>query len=68
MTIVDGEQILVFSKQFSLIEPAEDAAEGTEGTEATPDRTTWEWLLDGKIATELAKTKIDGVLNSGVRI
>ncbi len=65
MTIVDGEQILVFSKQFSLVEPAEGAAEGTE---ATTDRTTWEWLLDGKVATELAKTKIDGVLNSGVRI
>ncbi len=65
LTIADGNQIRVFSKQFGLIEPAEGS---DEGAEATPDRTIWTWQLDGKSATDLAKTKIDGILNSSVSI
>ena len=65
MTVFDGDQTRVFSKQFGVLEPAEGSPEGTV---ATTNRTTWEWQLDGKAATGLAKTKIDAVLNSGVSI
>lgn len=61
MKIRDGDVTMVLTKKFGEIEPAEDSPEGTP---ATVDRNTWEWLLDGRIDTDLAKTKIDGVLNS----
>ena len=65
MTIRDGDAVMSFSKKFGAIDPAEDAPEGT--LPAT-DRNTWEWLFDGAVATDLAKTKIDGVLNSAAAI
>lgn len=61
ITIVDAATTMAFTKKLGVIEPAEDAPEGTE---PSTDRTTWEWLLNGKPATGLAKTKIDGVLNA----
>jgi len=61
MTLRDGNTTLAFTKKFSVIEPAEGAEADTTGT---VDRNTWEWLLEGKAATDLAKTKIDAVLNA----
>jgi hypothetical protein len=61
MNLVDGDQTLNFSKKFALVEAPEGSPEGAE---PTTDRNAWEWLLDGEIDTDLAKTKIDGVLNS----
>ncbi len=65
MKLRDGETTLAFTKKFSVTQPAEGAPEGT--LPAT-DRSTWQWLLDGKLATDLAKTKIDRLLGSGASI
>ncbi len=64
-TIRDGDSTMAFSKKFGVIAPAEGAPEGTL---SSPDRNTWEWLAEGAVAADLAKTKIDGVLNSAASI
>ncbi len=61
LEIRDGKTTLRFDKAFSLVETAEEAAAGTE---PVVDRNSWEWKLNGKAATDLAKTKIDALLNS----
>ncbi len=65
LVITDGDRVLDLDRKFGVIEPAEGSPEGTEPTE---DRSVWEWQLDGKPATELAKTKLDGVLGAAVSI
>ena len=65
MVIRDGEAAREWTKEFAVVEPAEDAAE-----DAAPavERGVWEWLENGRPATDLAKTKIDGLLNSAISI
>jgi Domain of unknown function (DUF4340) len=65
VSVRDGETTLNFRKDFGLIDPPEGSPEGTE---PTIDRNTWEWLLDNEPATDLAKTKIDALLNSSTSI
>ncbi len=65
LLIRDGKTVRDLTKKFALVEPAEGAPEGTAPTE---DRAVWEWLENGKSASDLAKTKVDGVLNAAVSI
>lgn len=65
VVIRDGDTVLDLTKRYAVIEPAEDAPEGATPTE---DRGLWEWLENGQPATDLAKTKVDGVLGSAVSI
>ncbi len=65
LTMVDDEMTRVFSKKFGTVEPV-DGADQT--TPASVDRNTWQWLLDGQTTADLAKNKVDAVLNSGVSI
>lgn len=56
--ITDGGKVLNLKKKFAANESADGAL----------DRTTWEWLENGRAATDLAKTKVDGLLSSSVSI
>jgi hypothetical protein len=56
---LEGEERLVLTKEFAMIEPA---PEDTVFTEPFPDRSQWEWRLgDGRRAQ---KTRADGVLGA----
>lgn len=59
LAVRNGDSVLELEKEFGTIEPAEGSPEGTE---PSVDRSVWEWLEDGRPATDLAKTKVDGVL------
>ena len=54
-----GDSSLTLTKQFEMVEPAES---DTVHTEAYPDRSQWEWRLDGGEAA--MKTKADAVLGA----
>jgi len=54
-----GDAPLTLTKRYEMVEPAES---DTVHTEAYPDRSQWEWRLDGD--RPAMKTKADGVLGA----
>ncbi len=62
ITVTDAGHSLKLVKEFATNEP------DSSGAAPTVDRNTWEWRLDGKPGTALAKSKVDAVLNSMVAV